>query len=153
MKLHKKKRIAAKVLGVGKNKVSFDTSRIEDILSALTKGDIKSLVKQGAIKKKTKSSQSRARARKKIVQKRKGRKQNPGSRKGSSKARKPRKAEWVKKIRRQRNYLTHLKNKELLSTKDYNDLRRKCKGGFFRSVRHIKIYTQERGILKEKNGN
>tara|TARA_Y100000310_G_C20600576_1_gene772798 strand:- start:749 stop:1210 length:462 start_codon:yes stop_codon:yes gene_type:complete len=153
MKLHKRKRIVANLLGVGRNKISMDPEQREEIEGALTRRDLNSLVKQKVITVKKTSKQSKSRLRAKLIQKRKGRVQNTGSRKGSKKARNPPKKLWITKIRLQRAYLSSLKEKELISKEDYQILRAKSKGGFFRSVRHLKLYSKERNMMKEKNGN
>lgn len=154
MKLHKKKRLAANLLGVGKNKVKMDTEQLDEISGALTRRDIAHLIKQKTITIKPHSRQSKVRVRKNLIKKRKGRKQNTGSRKGSQKTRNPPKKVWMTKIRLQRKYLTGLKSKKMISTVDYRVLRAKAKGGFFRSLRHLKLYSTERGMVKDqKNGN
>ena len=65
MNLRKKKMLAAKTLGVGKNKISFVKSRIEEIKEAITKQDIRDLHNEGAI------LIRQATGRKKILRKRK----------------------------------------------------------------------------------
>src|SRR3989344_1944866 len=153
MKIHKKKRIAARVLGVGRNKITFDPDKLDEVSGALTRKDINSLIKKGIVSVKKTSSQSRSRKRKDILKKRKGRIQKTGSRKGNKKARKPPQNEWMRKIRLQRAYLLTLKMKNLLTVADYRNLRAKSKGGFFRSLRHLKLYIQERGMLRKEHGN
>jgi large subunit ribosomal protein L19e len=154
MKLHKKKRLAANIMGVGKNKVKMDTEQLDEIAGALTRRDIAHLVKQKTITIKKHSQQSKSRMRANLVKKRKGRKQNIGSRKGSQKTRNPPKKAWMTKIRLQRRYLVGLKTKEMLTVQNYRILRAKAKGGFFRSLRHLKLYSTERGMVKEKkDGN
>jgi len=153
MKIHKKKRIAARVLGVGRNKITFDPEKLDEVSGALTRKDINSLIKKGIVSVKKTSSQSRSRKRKDILKKRKGRIQKTGSRKGTKKARNPPKKEWMRKIRLQRAYLLTLKMKNLLTVADYRNLRAKSKGGFFRSLRHLKLYIQERGMLRKEHGN
>jgi len=49
MNLRKKKMLAAKTLGVGKNKIVFVKSRIDEIKEAITKQDIRDLYNEGAI--------------------------------------------------------------------------------------------------------
>ena len=154
MKLHKKKRLAANIMGVGKNKVKMDVEQLDEIAGALTRRDIAHLIKQKIITIKPHSRQSKSRMRVNLVKKRKGRKQNTGSRKGSQKARNPPKKVWMTKIRLQRKYLTGLKTNKLVTIADYRTLRAKAKGGFFRSLRHLKLYSTERGMIKEKkDGN
>jgi len=49
MNLRKKKELAAKTLGVGKNKIAFVKSRIDEIKEAITKQDVRDLFNEGAI--------------------------------------------------------------------------------------------------------
>ncbi|MBC7219095.1 MAG: 50S ribosomal protein L19e, partial [Hadesarchaea archaeon] len=46
MKLDTKKRLAAKILKVGVNRVWIDPSRLGDVSAAITREDIKRLIKQ-----------------------------------------------------------------------------------------------------------
>ena len=70
MILKSQKRIAAQVLKVGINKVWLDPERIDDIKEAITKADIRSLIKSGVIKAHKLKTNSRARFRKRLEQKR-----------------------------------------------------------------------------------
>ena len=49
MNLKKKKELAAKALGVGKNRVCFNPEGLSEIKEAITKQDIKDLYEAGAI--------------------------------------------------------------------------------------------------------
>ncbi len=144
MKLNNQKRLAAKVLKCSEKRVRFDPDRLDDIKEAITKIDIRSLIKDNAITKVAVKGISRGRARKRIIQKRKGKQQGPGSRKGSRNARLPSKRKWINKIRSQRKFLRILKDKKVVDKKLFRELYLKSKGGFFRSKRHIKIYLEER---------
>ena len=144
MKLNNQKRLAAKVLKCSEKRVRFDPDRLDDIKEAITKIDIRSLIKDNAITKVAVKGISRGRARKRIIQKRKGKQQGPGSRKGSRNARLPSKRKWINKIRSQRKFLMILKDKKVVDKKLFRELYLKSKGGFFRSKRHIKIYLEER---------
>jgi large subunit ribosomal protein L19e len=150
MKLRTQKRIAASVLKVGTNKVKFDSDRLGDIKEAITKTDMRSLVKEGVVSKKPVVGQSRSRARKITLQKRKGLRKGPGSRKGTKNARLRRKTIWVVKIRVLRKFLKELKTKKLIESGNYRALMLRAKGGFFRSKRHLKLYLNEHRMLKEK---
>ena len=150
MNLQTQKRIAAELLNVGKSKVKFDETRVNDIKEAITKSDIRSLIKEGVITKKAVNFQSRARARLIKKQKSKGNRKGPGSRKGKKTARVKRKTLWVRKIRVLRGFLRELRAKGMLETKDYRNLSLRSKGGYFRSKRHLKLYINEKNIVKEK---
>lgn len=144
------KRLASEVLKCSQHRVHFNPEHTADIREAITKADIRGLVKQGIIQEKKIKGVSRARARKIQVQKRKGRQRGSGSRKGKYTARANPKEVWMNAVRAQRRFLKELKSKDLLTSANFWDLYRKSKGGFFRSVRHIKLFMKERGMIKEK---
>ena len=144
MKLKTQKKIVQSLFKVGKDRIKFDSERLSEIKEAITKKDIKGLVNKKIIKIKQKKGVSRVRARKILVQKRKGRRKGIGSRKGKFSARlKPKKA-WMNKIRVLRRFLKKLKDKKLINNKDYRELYLKTKGGFFRNQRHLKTYINEK---------
>lgn len=149
MELKVQKRLAGEVLGCSQKRVAFDPAKLEDIKEAITKRDIKSLVSEGIITEKQKAGVSRVRARKTLVQKRKGLQKGPGSKKGKRNARDPEKTRWIRKIRAQREFLHELKEKKLIEAKTFTSLYRKAKGGFFRSKRHIKIFVEENGLFRK----
>ncbi|MBI2110521.1 50S ribosomal protein L19e, partial [Candidatus Woesearchaeota archaeon] len=149
MILKSQRRIAAQLLKVGSNRIWFDSERLEEIKESITKADIRSLIQDGAIQKKPETGISRGRKRKRLLQKRKGRQQGSGSRKGKRTARLPRKRAWILKIRAQRKLLGRLRQKKVITPKTYSLLYRKAKGGFFRSTRHIHLYAQEHKLEHE----
>lgn len=149
MKLKIQKRLGGQILKCSKNKIVFDPERLEDIKEAITKADIKTLIIDNAISKRPAKGASRVRARKNAAQKRKGKKKGFGSRKGRKKARLPKKEAWMNRIRAQRGLLSELKKKDKISTEIYRDLYGKSKGGFFRSLRHIKLYIKEHDLIKK----
>jgi large subunit ribosomal protein L19e len=148
MKLQK--RLAAEIMKCSPKRVQFNTDRTSDIKEAITKADIRSLVKQGIIVEKKVKGVSRVRARKIKQQKRKGRQKGGGSRKGKFSARAKPKQVWMNTVRAQRKFLQELKDKDLLVQGAFWALYRKSKGGFFRSIRHIKLFIKEKGLVKKK---
>ena len=86
MNLSHQRRISAKLLKIGENKVWFDPDRITEIKEAITKADIRALINDYAIQAKPKNAQSRSKARKIKKQKSKGRRKGAGSRKGKQKS-------------------------------------------------------------------
>ncbi len=143
------KRLAAKLVKKSPKKVKLDPNRLDEIKEAITKVDIKALIKDGAIKILQDKGVSRARARKNKKQKVRGRKKGHGSRKGKANARLGDKKKWMNKIRLQRAFLKELKQKSKLTPEVYKNLYRKAKGGFFRSKRHIKLYITEHKLVKK----
>ena len=148
MKLQKK--LAAQILKSTPRRIKLDIKELAKIKEAITKADIKSLIKQGLIQEKQIKGKGNFHSRKKKAQKRKGRQSGHGSRKGKATARADPKEKWMSKIRAQRQLLKTLKEKGYLSEKDYRTLYRKSKGGFFRNKRHIKIFIEEQGLVIKK---
>jgi len=155
MKLNIQKRLAARLLKCSKKRVKLDPDRSEELKESITKIDLRNLIKDNCISRVNKKGISSYKKRKKIVQKRKGRQDGVGSRKGKTTARLPKKDKWMNTIRAQRKLLKELKDKKILPSKTYYDLYRKAKGGFFRSKRHLKIYVKEHNLAQKaesKNG-
>lgn len=150
MKLKTQRRIAAQVLKVGTGKVWFNPEKLSEIKEAITKSDIRSLIREKTIRIKKIQHQSKVGSRWLKIKKRKGLRSGQGSRKGKRTARLSRKKAWIAKIRSQRAFLRLLKEKNLIDNNTFKGTMAKAKGGFFRNKRHIKIYLQEKGILKEK---
>ena len=148
MQLKIQKRLAAQILKSSENDIWLDSNRLDEIKEAITKADIKSLIKDKAIKAKKIRGISRYRARKRNLQKSKGRRRGFGSIKGSKGARLSKKRGWINHIRIQRVFLQNLRDKKVIDKSSYRSIYMKSKGGFFRSKRHIKVYMQEHGIIK-----
>src|SRR3989344_216352 len=148
MELRLQKKLASKILKVSEKKIKFDTEALSQIKEAITRSDIKALIGKNVISKKDTNEQSRVRARLRILQKRKGRRKGRGTKKGTKNARLPGKTEWTRKIRVQREFLKNLKQGKLIDSKTYKSLYMKSKGGFFRSRRHIKMFVEERSLIK-----
>jgi large subunit ribosomal protein L19e len=150
MKLSVQKRLAANVLKCSPKRVSLAPNRSADIKEAITRSDIKNLIGEGLIVKHQEKGVSRARAKKRADQRRKGLQRGPGKRKGKKTAIVPRKTAWMAKIRTQRVFLKELKDNNVIEQKDYVSLYRKAKGGFFRNKRHIKIYAEEHNMFSKR---
>lgn len=144
------RRIAARQLNCGVTRVRFTPDHLGEIKEAITNFDVLLLIKKGAIVREPARGISRVRARARHIQKRKGRRRGHGTRKGVKTAREPSKRHWVFHARAQRALLKRMRDAGLLSTRDYRTLYQKIRGGFFRSVRHIKLYAQEQRMLKAK---
>ena len=73
MNLKPQKRMAADILKCGENRVYFDPYLIEDISLAITREDVRNLIKQGAIQKKYKQGVSKYRKNLRHERKKRGR--------------------------------------------------------------------------------
>ena len=144
------KRLAATLMKCSPKRVHFDNEKASEIKEAITKADVQSLIKKGIIVKIKKQGISQSRTRHTRKQKRKGRQQGYGSRKGTHNSRLPQKELWINSVRLQRTFLKTLRDKNMLPTKEYQILYGKSKGGFFRSIRHLKMYITEQGLINKK---
>jgi len=150
LNLKVQKRITKSLTKAGKKRIKFVSEALEDIKAALTKKDIRGLIKRKSIKIKQKKNSSRSRIRKKLIQKRKGRGKGLGSRKGKKTARLKPKEKWMNNIRAQRKIIKELREKKLITPQTYRKTYLKSKGGFFRSRRHILTYLTEHNLMEKK---
>lgn len=143
MDLRSQRRIASEVLSVGENKVRFDPERLTEVSEAITRDDVRALVKQGVVSAKEAKGNSRGRLRKRISQKRKGRQSGHGKRKGTKDARTSKKERWMKTIRAVRDELRKLKTEGVIDGSAYRNLYLKAKGGLFHSRRHLREQVEK----------
>ncbi|MHC1626293.1 MAG: 50S ribosomal protein L19e [Methanoculleaceae archaeon] len=136
--LGNRRRLAAEVLGCGIHRVWFDPDRLGDIEAAISRQDIRELIKEGVIQARQKRGVSRRRARIMAAKRSYGHRKGPGRRKGSRNARDPSKARWMRKIRAQRRLLRSLRDGGTIDRSTYRRLYRRAAGGQFRSVAHLK---------------
>jgi large subunit ribosomal protein L19e len=127
MNLSKKKELASRTLKIGKDRIKFDESRLEEVKEAITKQDIKDLKDSGAIKIKEVSGR-----RKNI--RRKNRR-----RVGKIKVKlKSRKEDYVKLTRKLRDYIKKLKKQGTLENEKYKNIRKKIRNKEYKSKRNLK---------------
>lgn len=150
MSLRSQRRMAAEILGVGEERVWIDPERIEDVENAITREDIKRLIKEGVIRKIKDQGVSRARARIIHKKKRRGRRRGAGSRSGALGARVDHLKEWVERIRAIRRRLRELKEKRVITTKVYRSLYLKAKAGVFKSIVDLHQYIEAHGLRRKR---
>ncbi|MCS3900502.1 50S ribosomal protein L19e [Methanococcus voltae] len=149
MDVSTQRRIAANILDCGIDRVWVDPENLEKVKLAITKDDIRALVKDGIIVKKQEKGISSARKKKIQEQKRKGKRKGQGSRKGAKGARTPKKEKWINTIRPLRRMLKEMREEDKIERTQYRKLYRMAKGGAFRSRNHMKLYMKDHGILSE----
>ncbi|HLC77887.1 MAG TPA: 50S ribosomal protein L19e [Candidatus Nanoarchaeia archaeon] len=132
MNLRKKKLLAMKALNVGKERIVFVKSRLDEIKEAITKQDIRDLHKEGAILIKN-------------VQGRKTVKQTKKKR-GSGKIRKKlnkRKENYIKLTRKLRKHASDLVKSSQLTREELIEVRKGIRNSVFRSKAHLKEQINE----------
>lgn len=148
MELSTQRRLAAELLSVGVNRVWIDPARVVDVSAAISREDVKRLIRQGVIGTKPERAISRGRFRERISKRERGRRRGVGSRKGARKARQPKKAVWIRTVRPLRSRLRELKREGVIDQREYRRLYRMVKGGAFKSRGHLETHLRERGLLK-----
>lgn len=127
MKLNKKKELAARTLGVGKSRISFNVNRIDEIKEAITKQDIKELVSGGAI------------SIKEIRGTRTKKKRKTRRRAGSIKIKvNTRKRDYMTITRKLRSYLLDLKKRNAIPADVYKQMRKEIRLSSFKSLAQMK---------------
>ncbi|MBN3037478.1 MAG: 50S ribosomal protein L19e [Candidatus Diapherotrites archaeon] len=137
MEVGKVKKLAARTLGVGVHRVKVMNA--ERAAEAITREDIRTMVKEKAIKLTPVVGTSRARARILAAKKKAGRRTGAGKRKGTKKVRQKKKRTWMVRVRAQRRKLREL------NPTNYRQVYRMIKGGFFKSVKHLQEYVRKGG--------
>jgi len=129
MNLKKKKSLAVRTLNIGRERIVFLKSRLEDIKEALTKQDIRDLKKDGAIL--VKEVKGRRKVKKKKTRRSTG---------NIKKKVNTRKQDYVIMTRKLRRYVAEMKKQGKLSPEEIKDIRNKIRNKIFKSKAHLKTY-------------
>jgi len=136
------KKLAARILKVGVSRVWLDPAKLKDIEKAVTKWDIRKLIKQNVIK----ALPEKLHRPKERIKGKKG----VGSRKGGKYSIVSRKRRWISTIRPLREFLKELKLSGQIDNRTYKKMRLLAKGGVFRNRAHLKTYLEQHDLLKKK---
>lgn len=130
MKLDKKKLLAARAFGVGKERITFIPSRLSEISEAITRQDFLNLLKERAIQ------IHDIHGRRKVKKKKK---------KGSGKIRKKirkRKRNYVLLTRKLRGYLKELLKQGKIDHEKYRKMRELIKSRAFKNKSHLQSFIK-----------
>lgn len=140
--LANQRRMAAKILKCGINRVWFDPERQADIEMAISREDLRELIDEGAIKSRNVRGNSRGRTRERMAKRAYGHRRGPGRRRGAAGARDPKKKMWMRKIRAQRRTLREMRDEGSIDKSLYRLMYRRASGGQFRSVAHLTAHVE-----------
>jgi len=135
MNLRKKKELAARTLNVGKDRIIFLESRLNEIKEAITKQDIRDLKQEGVI----------------LVKEKRGRRKNVGRKRARKTGKIKKKVDkskrdYISLTRKLRRYTSELKKQERLSPEKIKELRKKIRNSEFKSKANLKFTVE--GIKK-----
>lgn len=154
MNLSTQRKISAKILKCGETRVWMSPAAQEKISHAITRRDVRGLVKDGLVRKLPEKKSLRIGPKARMIQEAKGRRSGAGSRKGAFGARAGKKEKWLRTVRPQRNLLKALRKEGKMQKKGdvttagsgYGKIYSQIKGGMFRSKHHLISYLDERKL-------
>lgn len=150
MNLSIQRRIAADIMKCGESRVWMSPEAQEKIKHAITRRDVRGLIKDKLVKKIPEKKSLRLGPKARMIQEAKGRRSSQGSRKGAIGARARKKEKWLKIVRPQRNLLKSLRKEGKLQKggdeaagSNYGTIYSQIKGGMFRSKHHLITHLEE----------
>lgn len=128
MNLRNKRELVARMFNIGKDRIAFAESRLDEIKEAITKQDIRELIKEGVII--IKNIQGRRKV-KKIANRSKGNiRKKPNIRK----------KQYIAITRKLRRYIKERVNSGTINREESKDLRKKIRNRKFNSLASLKTY-------------
>jgi len=149
--LRLQKRLAAAVLKCGRRKIWLDPNEMNEVGMANTRTAVRKLIRDGFIIKKPQKIHSRFRARRRLLEKKKGRHLGHGSRKGTRNARCSSKMLWMKRQRAMRRLLVRYKLAQKIDRKMYHRYYLRAKGNAFKNKANL--IERINGELSDKKRN
>jgi len=148
--LSSQRRLASKILKIGKNRVWVDPERMSDVEGAITREEVRKLIHEKVIVSLPQKGVSRGRAKVIHAKKLKGRRQGPGSFTGSPRAIVTKKEAWMIKIRSLRRKLRELKANRTITEETYTEYYRMAGSGRFESIADLVRFLKAHDLWRKR---
>ncbi len=142
MNERKAKRMAGGILKVGQTKIWISPGHKGRVSEAMTKDDVRQLIKERVIAKRRDNLHSRGSARVLAVRKGKGRKKGKGKRQGTKKTRMGTKKRWMDSVRAQRRMLAEMKKSGAKFSVPARKVYLLISGNYFKGKNYVKQYIE-----------
>ena len=150
MSLKSQRRLASEVMKIGESRVWIDPERIDYVESAITREEIRKLVKEGVVKALPQKGVSRARARVLHQKRKKGLRKGPGGKSGPARSKISKKQAWINRIRPIRRRLTELKETRAITESAYRKLYDMSESGVFESIAELERYIRTHNLWRKR---
>ena len=144
----KARRAASQILKTGETKIWINPETKAKVMEAMTKEDVRQLIREGVIRKRHEAQQSRGRARILLEKKSKGRKRGKGKRTGTKNARRGGKGHWINNVRAQRRTLQEMKKAGVKFKKPVRQIYNMIKGNYFKGKKYLQTMVESEGERK-----
>jgi large subunit ribosomal protein L19e len=148
--LTSQRRLAARILKIGQNRVWIDPERMSDVEGAITREEVRKLIHERTIVSLPEVGVSRSRAKTIRAKKAKGRRSGPGSITGAGHAKVTQKQAWMLKIRALRRKLRELKAGRVITQETYTQYYRMAGSGRFDSIAVLERNLKEHDLWRKR---
>jgi len=150
MSLKSQRRLASDVMKIGEGRVWIDPERIDYVEAAITREEIRKLVREGVIKPLPKTGVCRVRARILKEKRKKGLRRGPGGKSGPARSKISKKQAWINRIRPIRKRMSELKDTRAISESDYRKLYDMSESGVFKSKAELERYIRTHNLWRRR---
>jgi large subunit ribosomal protein L19e len=135
---------------IGEGRVWIDPERIDYVEAAITREEIRKLVREGVIKSIPKKGVCRVRARVLKEKRKKGLRRGPGGKSGPARSKISKKQAWINRIRPIRKRLSELKDTRAISESAYRKMYDMSESGVFKSKAELERYIQTKNLWRRR---
>ena len=144
------RRLAARILKIGQNRVWINPERMDDVEGAITREEVRKLIHEKIIVSLPEVGVSRSRAKVIRAKKLKGRRSGPGSLKGAGHLKVTKKEAWMIRIRSLRRKLRDLKARKIITETTYTQYYRMAGSGRFESIADLERNLKAHDLWRKR---